>query len=422
MSLPTHQTRSPITPLTDAERDQLLASLAELRRAGRRLLGSLPPHAQNASGLSRALGVERTTCQRFVAGISSAEVTPSMVSKLPSPQGLNLLVDAIQTHAPTGDAEALRSTRDAIDAYESMIRVHAGSQAKLIRRIRSDERQPPHMASGQTNAPSARAMLFDSAAEIVGRSSDVWVSSHVFTPHESKPGLIREARAHGNIGHRAGDEAVPMTLHVFGDQIDQAPDVDAPRHYRPIRPQRRDALLTEFSSDPAPVVHSTGPGVAIAQMIDQERASSEEGIDVIFGLEGVVTHPSAREDQVEELWGLINFPARRMIFDVFLHRDLARHCIPGLDHHLWRPDFAIQTGERWQTKFPRSPRLEVLSAGLADAQTKAWPRYTELLAFLLDTHSGSPGDYIGYRCECAYPVWRTGYRITLDFGDGATSA
>ncbi len=49
---------------------------------------------------------------------------------------------------------------------------------------------------------------------------------------------------------------------------------------------------------------------------------------------------------LEEVWALVNFPVRWLLLDVILHRDVARGCIPGLNVHLWRPDFASTVGER----------------------------------------------------------------------------
>lgn len=111
---------------------------------------------------------------------------------------------------------------------------------------------------------------------------------------------------------------------------------------------------------------------------------------------------------------MINFPARRMVFDVYLHRDLARACIPSLDAHLWRPDFADHVGDRWQTRFARAPRLELLGNG-QDRAGNPWPRHAELTDFLFRQMDLDPDRMVGFRCLEDYPAWRTGYCMSFDF-------
>ena len=406
-----------LTPLDETEREAVTRAVSTLRSELRALVGSLPVEGQTASGMARLLGVERTTCQRVVSAITPPDAGLELVSQLPGTRGLRMLVDAAEAAGP--DGATLASTRSAIRAYDELIRRLAGSQTKLIKRV--ERTLPGEVGSdGVTGRDEqARAMLFESAEQLTGRSSELWLAVHLFTPDREHPGLVLDTRAHGLVGHRAAADAVPLTFHIFGDDLGEDDDHE-PRagHFRPLIAGQRDALLPDFSTDPPPIVRAKSPGEAVVQTIEPSPGTARSSpIDLVFGLDGAITHPATREHRVEEIWALVNFPVRRLLFDVFLHRDLARACIPALDNHLWRPDFASQVGERWQTRFWRSPQLTVLPAGLEHARTDAYKRYAELVRTLFEARGANPADYVGYRCDVAYPIWRTGYRLSLDFGE-----
>jgi hypothetical protein len=98
-----------------------------------------------------------------------------------------------------------------------------------------------------------------------------------------------------------------------------------------------------------------------------------------------------------------------------MRRDLARACLPSLDTHLWRPDFAQHVGSRWQTRFAESPSLQLLPPGLRGSVTDAWARHSELTRFLFERAGLDPAEFVGFRCDIEYPIWRAGYCISFDF-------
>jgi hypothetical protein len=118
---------------------------------------------------------------------------------------------------------------------------------------------------------------------------------------------------------------------------------------------------------------------------------------------------------VGEMWSLITFPARRLVYDVFLHRDIARRCIPSVEVHLRGFDTHPLGSRRWSTRFPGHERLEVLSAGLTGARTASYPRQHELIGRALAAAGWSADEFVGFRCEVDYPIWRAGYCMVFDF-------
>lgn len=395
-----------LAPADAASLDQTLHALFQALRA---LLADLPPEVQTASGLSRASGVERTTCQRVVSAVISPYPGLGLLEALPGPRGLRTLLEAIE--AAGFVLSEGRRLAECIARLDADIRRLGGSRSGLLRRIAGVPGRAARSPGKEDG--STRQRLFEASAELTGRWSSLWLASHVYSPGPSPDRLI-QSRVHGLLGHHARPDAVPLTFHVFSTEVisDKPDEVGV---YRPLVRGEPDAILRGFSTQPLPVVRSKEPGEHVVQTIEREPGASQaEPIDLLFGLRGLMTHPATRPNTLEEVWALVNFPVRRMLFDVFLHRSLARQCLPGLDQHLWRPDFSTQVGERWQTRFAGPVRLELLAPGSAD--TDAHERYPELLGLMFEADGLNPAEYVGYRCDVAYPAWRTGYRMSFDFG------
>jgi hypothetical protein len=126
-------------------------------------------------------------------------------------------------------------------------------------------------------------------------------------------------------------------------------------------------------------------------------------------------HPATLRPAVGEMSLLQSFPTRRLLYEVFLHRDIARRCLPSIQVHLSQPDLRGMGTARWSTQFPGGPRLEILSGGPASAGTPAYPRHGELVGHVLGQLGWKSDEFVGYRCETAYPIWRAAYVMIFDF-------
>ncbi|MBK9118072.1 MAG: hypothetical protein IPM18_00470 [Phycisphaerales bacterium] len=409
-------------PLDDTQFAALEQALRALHRDLRGLLATLPVDAQSASGLARSLEVERTTCQRAVSAVNQPYPGVELVGQLPGVAGLRGLVEAARLRWAQANEiqEAARLLNAAVDDYADVLRRLAGSRAKLLARISAaDAHEPPPAEQHETHA----RQLFTAAAALTGRQSQTWLAVHIFEP-SARPDRLEQTRAHGLIQHVAREDAVPLTFHVFATPtagLEAADDVAELGRFHPLAPgPATDSvpaeLLRLFSSDPPPIVRARQPNEFLVQTVDPSTGS-HGACDLVFGLRGRMAHPLTAPPFMEEVWALVNFPVRWLLLDVFLHRDVARRCIPGVDVHLWRPDFAATVGERWQTRFATGPRLEVLGGGLKQTDSPAYARQRELLHFLFQSRHLNPADYVGYRCQVEYPLWRTGYRMTFDFGE-----
>ena len=410
-------------PLSGEEIQLADRALRRLHEQIRGFLSHLPADARNASGLSRYLRIDRTSCQRLVFTASRPYAGLALIERLPGVRGLRQLIDAARKACPTPAAEGVPPLEIAIDRYEEAIQTLAGSQSGLLRRIAATPFATPDATRLEAAEPhGARERLFEAAAELTGRYSETWVAVYAYFPDEKAGGdTINVARAHGLVGHVARRDAVPLTFHNFiSKRVESSDDGQSERAFKTLDDDATignspDSILRQFSTDPLPVVSSRQPGEYLVQAIDTSPSAAGQSVDLMLATRNAMPHPINQHPRIEEVWAMINFPVRQMVFDVYLHRDLARECIPSLDAHLWRPDFAAQIGDRWQTRFANGPRLELLGPGLQGAATAAYSRHLELTSCLFESLHLDDQRFVGFRCAVNYPVWRTGYCMSFDF-------
>jgi hypothetical protein len=417
------QADAPAPSLEPAERAAAAQVARRLAVELRAILTLLPKEERTASAMARALQVDRNTCQRLVASLAADEPNESLLVRLPGVQGLRQVIDAMGKRCREPAAgEQLAAAAAAIDALQVLIDRVAGSQRRLRHRLEADIDFGAE-SRGPGDDSHARRALFRAAAELVGRWSDVMTTMSIIRPHPSDPGLTETARIQGRIGHMWRASAVPLEIGASTPGVIALDPVNGTTmhtlHDRPARGDTPDSLLTDFCSRPLPRVTSRAHGKQSIQVIDPSEPASSRPIDIFVGHRRSTPdrHPATLDPPVGEISSLIVYPSRRLLADVFLHRDVARHCTPTTELHLGGfPAGASGHRARWSTRFPGGPRLDLLGAGLARTATPAYPRYTELTGHIFERLGWDPAHFIGYRIDVTYPIWQSAYCLLFDFG------
>lgn len=418
--------------------DAPLAALSPDERAGaaqvarrlavelRALVSLLPKEEQSASAMARALGIDRNTCQRLVAALGSSEPNEAMLVRLPGVQGLRQAIDAVKQHrSDPAAAEQAEAALAAVEALDELIRRMAGSQRRLRQRLEADiafGAEP----RGPGDDIAARRALFRSAAEIVGRWSDTAILMSIIRPVPSEPELTETVRVQGRIGHVWRGSAVPLELAAVTPDNMALPDPDrrdgasmSTLGARPARGDSPDALLRPFCSEPLPRVTSRVLGKQTIHVVDPKDEPGREPLDLVMAHRRATPdrHPATMDPPIGEVSSLVVYPARKMVTDVYLHRDIAHRCVPSAELHLG--GFSSGTPgrrARWSTRFPGDPTLMCLGGGLSRSATPYYERHAELTQHVFERIGWDPEQFIGYRCEVQYPVWQAAYCMLFDFG------
>jgi hypothetical protein len=115
---------------------------------------------------------------------------------------------------------------------------------------------------------------------------------------------------------------------------------------------------------------------------------------------------------------VIGPPARRLVFDVYLHRALPPPV--AVTAHVLRPGMQGSLGDarpqsRWFDRLPVEHDLTLLGGHPGDRPSEGYPRLRELTRRLLESMNWSDEPFTGYRLEVPYPVFDLEYVIAADF-------
>lgn len=375
-----------------------------------RLIRSLPAPARTASGMSRHIGVLRVTCQRLTKALRESTPTPMMLAELPGVEGLQQFVRGCARAGATKDVA--ESAETAVEAYAKLVRQIAGSRTRLIERLTLGEpgvrdRHPDLGGLGE------RRSLYESAAVITGRSCRVALAIYAFRPAPNDGAILQRAMAKGLFGARVRPGGMPLVLSA-GDTMYSDDPAHALALAKGVPPGGRtpEALLRRFTSDPLPTITTRARSGMIRQVVDA-TSTGGRAIDVVTTM--MASSPMFQEPGVpslESVWSLVSCPSENLLLDVYLHRSIERHYRPALDAQLWNTDLTIPTDERWVTRLPAQPRLEIITPDACESDI--YPRTPELTATFLGTMNWDPSEFVGFRCEVEYPIWRAGYSMSFE--------
>lgn len=413
-----------VRPLTADERTHADEVARRLRLELRGLVELLPEAERGASAMARSLEIDRNTCQRIVAATGRGEADASMLVQLPGIAGLRQFTDAMGKRITgTESAAAIAGVGAAVDKFEKVIDQLAGSQRKLRERLDIDRLADGLDAAGPgpSDNQAVRRSLFRAAVDVVGRWSDTRLSLRIIRPVPGDPMHTENIRLTGHVGHMARPASVPLEVYSSAPEQLVENDGSAGPAFRSLDARQGVGdtpgfLLQKFCSQPLPRVTSRAAGARMVHAIDEMGIPGEASdIFVADRRAGRDKHPATQHPAIGEVSLIMNYPARRIVMDVFLHRDIARRCIPSLEVHLSPLPSGSMILSRWSTKIPGGPRLEVLGPGLSQVDSDAYPRHAEVISDLFASMGWDPAEFIGYRCDVAFPIWRAAYCMLFDF-------
>jgi hypothetical protein len=407
--------------LTPAEWAEAARVADRLKAELHSLIESLPEHARYATGLSRELGVLRVTCQRVV-GALSGDTSALMLAKLPGVEGLRQFVKGFMRAGV--DKGAGESALSAIEAFERLIETTGGSQTRLAERLQLSGRQlgdGEPAAEGGLATLEDRESLYACGVRVTGRSCDVALSVYAFRPDPRNPAMLERALAKGLIGSVVTPGGLPMVMRS-GDTVrgeEEARQImlaggEAATGRTP------EAILKNFTTNPLPMVTSRGRGGTLFQVIDPKAGKPGEPIDVVTAVLGrhLAVDPHTGKPTLDAVWSLVNCPSRNLILDVYLHASMERMYRPSMDALLWSASLDVTDDEKWAMRLPAPARLQMLGRGLAHAGSPLWARHGEMTAYFFDHVGWDANEFIGFRCEAEYPVWRAGYCMGFEYLSG----
>lgn len=418
--------RSSEEPLTSPEREVADRLAERLHSELQAVLHTLPKETRTASGLARFLGVERTGCQRMMSALAAPHPDANLLTRLPGIATLRSILD--HAERKSGSGEAIAAARTAVDLLAEYFDRAGGGQAVFARRllISTGGGSGDHGEAEGNAVRDDNELLFEAARRSIGRWSALQLQTAIYCPAPDAPNGMQTARMRGFIGHEFTANAPPLVL--LSRKITVSGDPTSHAEYEALdRTQQGEGPIyaaPPFCSDPpARITSRRGSGVMV-QVVDPPDGAQTSAFDFVTADRSVhaVPLPTTESPPIHEIWVSPDYPAASLLFDVWQHRDLARCCIPSLSAHLYRINVMETPGDRWYTKLADGPKLQLLGTGLDQAASPLWSRQHEALAWMFQQLGWDPGEFVGYRCEVRYPLWRIGYLMSFDFSGAVPRA
>lgn len=375
----------------------LASSLSEV-------VAAVPGAPRGPQALATELGLDKVLASRVLKSLRSGDPM-AVVHHAPGPEPMRRLVRAAAKRGVAADLAG--AAHEAIDAFETLIRRDIGDRSALDaiiaawlpearREFELRRKQALHRAMSQlkgvvTEACVSPVFLHPSDD---GKKLDVtWVLGYLGL-QRLRPGV-----------------RVTCTSRRMGP-------ADAPRHPFTLdgrRPEGSDGDIEAYRLDrfceltPAPIdLRQSGETVHYLLAGDDFGPGSETDFLVAEAnfaeMPRFVPAGSGRRGYV---FAETAVPAKRLLFDAFVHEDV----YPGRDPQLVIHDTAYEGVADLNDPARDADRLDMLETvqalgmGLAAARDARVPRYLEILQHVFGSLGWDPSRFRGYRCAIDYPVY-----------------
>ena len=370
----------------------------DLHRALAEVIRTPPVTGRRASALAQDLGVGRMTCQRIMKLTKRPEdgdaPGPELLVDLPGIGGLRefleAVVDAGVTRSSISDAFA------AVDAFESFLKRLGLSQTAFGVALTLF-----HETNDPDRLRERRKSLFDAASAITGQAADFMTSMMAIRPSRNAGFNYEQIAVRGYAGMRASGSAMPIRLpiNMAFSEYRNVTSEEAARE-----PQR---LIESFCTRPLPSIDARIiKSEHLAHIVDPEHIPAGEPFDCF-----AIQHNRWNIDEPgphKAIWLYVDYPTRHCIFDMYLHRDMEAHVKVHGDCHLWGTSLLAPPEDLWMTRFSDQMEFRELGPGTAGAASTRYRRQQALADHMFEDEGWDPQEYVGFRCDMEFPVWRSG--------------
>lgn len=397
-----------------------------LDRSARRLhqrlhtfLTELPARLQSGSELSRELKVERATCQRILSSALGPYEGLEIVGKLPGRKGIENFVKALGRQAEWIEAGQLQHLSVAADSFADALRETAGSQAAFVKRWRSGHREARHDPAllAEDEQALKRRSFFEASADITGHACETSLLVLAISEDADDPESVRLATAKGTIGHRMEPDAAPL---LMNEVVEGGNRSGSSKESKPASME-----LSAFSSEAVRMVNQDKGPASLSQFIETVGPSQDHPVDILLTSRGSFahTHPALLDSQAMNITYRVPFPSRYLLLDLYLSRRLAQSCLPSAKTYLGgEPQDIVSRELDWGARFREDPDLVLLGQGTIKAHSRAYSNQKGLTDDLFQRQGWDSAEFVGFRMQVHYPIWKGTYCLRLDFSGMAPPA
>lgn len=396
---------------------------ARIQQVSRQLEASFAPivaavggDAARPTDLARLLKLDKNLTGRVLRALRTSDPL-ARLHRMPSPQGLRILLGAVRTRVT---AELRIAAEAACREFELLIAEQPGGRGALDAAIAGwlpDVRQ-----AGERGASQA---IFKATSYLLGYHAQVMAAAHVLQPSEDG-GRCDRIDLLLKCGLRRLRSGPPITV--------TANQLTGLNHDVPTRPRlctldgrevsgSEPLTLDEFCTQPLPPLESHFSPSLARFTLGSNQPPINVPVDLVFA--DLVRDAQLRYQQgarcEEWLETVPRIPCEALVFDVFLRDDLWPECVPSVTPRL----YGVVTEPRGRgDALTRLDEVELgapvvpLGRGISGSHTADITGYVDMLRTVFGRAGWDPERFRGFRCRVLYPVPFISWTMWFDLPPG----
>ena len=390
-----------------------MAVLGRLQAAVSAMLDAAPTRARKAAEVARWLEIDNTLGWQ-VFRIAAAPSSLAVAAHVPARVSVEKLIKAAAyKHVPE---DLLNRLASAFDEFEQLVEAHAGDRDTLDAILSAYVPDSRERAEHQ-----AKEEVFRATRVVLGHVVEASVDARLLHPSDTE-GRIDGVGLQAYIGLRRLHPEAHITTGITALRTGQRIlTIDGREVHDP-----NDPVLADFCSTPTP------------RFVGEERHGSRRyyvpvsdlglrgAVDVVRGdyLPAVAPRFATRPGAKMSVFHLTETPARRMTFDLFLHKGIPSCGAPRLAIYNAKAagPIAFEDAERDGDRLRLHERVTAIPGGLRHAQLPHIPRYVEMLEFACQKRGWNPSEFRGFRLDVDYPVFGAQYCLGFNLVDPDASS
>jgi hypothetical protein len=379
--------------------------LSRLQEAVTGLLAGAPGPTGKCTDIEKTFGIDAKLAWHLLR-ISTATNPLAVGTNVPARVSVQrLLKAALKRKVPTGIVEEVKH---AFEAFEFFVQQYAEDRTALEDMIAAhlpESREKAELASKQAQ--------FKAMRQIRGVEMDTGVQTFFLSPVADRS--VELAYIEGYFGLK---RIKPGSRIGFSSATGQ-PDAPPRTLSGELFSGPSAALLPQFCSDPLPKVEFEDIAGATYHLVVGQDIGLRGAVDLVSAWRPGEKGRRFRTPEVSHTAAIcvIDTPVKRLICDVFVHKDLYPHSLPELRiyqlgmHGMLRA-FSHQARDGDRLDMHESVRS--MGHGIQGARVPQMPRYVQLLEHVYKQLGWDAMAYRGYRLDVHYPVYGAQYNVGFE--------
>lgn len=383
-----------------SELPKTATSVAEsLTRSFRSVVDSLPGRPQRPRHIANCLGANQNLAHRLWTAIGKTDPLEALLN-MPGPNPLAQFADAAEAHGAPSDL--CNSAREAVQDFEELVQA-VGNDRTTFDTVLSE-----WVPTARTQLDTtARQSVYRGLRQIHGVSAQTYFFAAVMHPSATNEQRHDVLVTTGNVGlqrlRSTGHLVLSEEVHMLGNAA------TAESQYR---------VLTEYCCDPQPTFHTVESETSTRYFMEWDdtfgKASNRNVV-----LSCMLRNGFVRRRQSLAIGSITTnpeVPARRMIFDLVLHRDCLVNCLPYYQVYTKKrtgPNSPSNTLDQINI-IPHDVEVQsVRDGGLHELRTPEVPFYQDMLGSQCNEYGWNLSEFRAFRVRMDYPLLDADHQFVI---------